>query len=305
MSVEESTRHLVNTALSLQSKGVCVSSVKKACEALLDDKQPAALHTYLQGVETIVTDIEGTTTPIPFVTSVLFPYALEHVENFLKQNYEQSTEQINSMRTEAAKAAQTQPETPLIKDSTHSKEEIIATVVANFKYNSDKNLKVTPMKALQGMIWKNGYASGNLKGKIFNDVAPAFRRWKEQGKKVAIYSSGSIPAQKLLFGNSSDGDLLDLLCGYYDTTTGSKREASSYTAIAASLNAPPSSILFLTDMVPEATAALAAGYKTILLNRPENLLLSVDDQKNSEGILQILDFDCLFPDREAKRRKKE
>eukprot|EP01059_Diplonema_ambulator_P009586 TRINITY_DN194_c1_g1_i1.p1 TRINITY_DN194_c1_g1~~TRINITY_DN194_c1_g1_i1.p1 ORF type:complete len:305 (+),score=85.06 TRINITY_DN194_c1_g1_i1:55-969(+) len=289
----ETDRHLIRTAMSLRNFGVDVSKVREACKDLIKTSHDEAVAGYIEGCSTVVTDIEGTTTPIPFVASVLFPYALERVEEYVKANYKDLKEVIDGMRVQAEADPE---EVPKIPEEAEGVDAVVAGVVENFKYNSKENRKVTAMKSLQGMIWKAGYADGLLKGKVFPDVAPAFQRWTEsKNKKLAIYSSGSVPAQKLLFGQSTSGDLLPFISAHFDTTTGHKRDPASYTAIATALDQPPSTILFLTDIVPEATAAIQAGFKSILLNRPENLLLPECDQLPAEGILQAMDFDAIFP----------
>jgi enolase-phosphatase E1 len=123
---------------------------------------------------------------------------------------------------------------------------------------------------LQGRIWAAGYADGTLRADVFDDVPPALRRWAAAGKSTSIYSSGSVGAQKLLFGHTHYGDLMPLLSGYFDTTTGPKKEAQSYRLIAAAMGVEPGRILFATDVVAEADAAVAAGLQAVILDRPGN-----------------------------------
>ena len=256
---------------------------------------------YIKGVDSVICDIEGTTTPIPFVSTVLFPYSIEKASNFLENNFEKLTDVVNGMRKQAEEDGGDVPQ--IRKDCETT--EIIKDVVANLQHNLKLNRKLTAMKDLQGKIWDGGYKSGELKGAVFNDVAPAFKRWCESGKKVYIYSSGSVAAQKLIFGYSSAGDLLPHLTNHYDLSNiGNKREACSYTKIAEDLGKSDStnSLLFLTDMVPEATAAREAGFKVFLLDRPENLIMSAEDTKTAESFITLKNFDDIFP---GKRTREE
>eukprot|EP01060_Flectonema_neradi_P003216 TRINITY_DN12062_c0_g1_i1.p1 TRINITY_DN12062_c0_g1~~TRINITY_DN12062_c0_g1_i1.p1 ORF type:complete len:279 (+),score=62.46 TRINITY_DN12062_c0_g1_i1:64-900(+) len=258
---------------------------------------------YTKGVDTVICDIEGTTTPIPFVSTVLFPYSTEKAGAFLEANFNEVTDIINGMRSQAETDGGDVPQ--IRKAEGSSKKDIISDVVENLKHNVKLNRKLTSMKDLQGKIWKDGYASGDLKGAVFDDVAPAFKRWSEMGKKVHIYSSGSVAAQKLIFGWSSAGDLLPHLTNHFDlSTTGNKRETVSYTKIANDLKKADAtdSLLFLTDMVPEATAAREAGFKVMLLDRPENLVMSEDDTETAKSMITIKHFNDIFP---SKRQREE
>ena len=134
----------------------------------------------------------------------------------------------------------------------------------------DADVKATGLKQLQGLIWKSGFESGELKAHVYDDVPPALAAWNAAGKDMRIYSSGSVQAQKLFFGHTIAGDLLPHFRGHYDTTTGPKKEAASYQKIAAEFGLPPSEILFLSDVVAELDAARAAGMQTALVVRPGN-----------------------------------
>jgi enolase-phosphatase E1 len=127
--------------------------------------------------------------------------------------------------------------------------------------------KATPLKALQGMIWKQGYEAGELKGHVYPDAVEALRQWHAKGYDLYVYSSGSIQAQKLIFGCSEAGDLTSLFSGYFDTTSGPKREAQSYRHITEAIGCPAGKILFLSDIVEELDAAQAAGMQTCGLAR--------------------------------------
>lgn len=134
----------------------------------------------------------------------------------------------------------------------------------------NRDVKDTALKELQGMIWRSGFESGELVAHVFDDVPPALAAWTDSGLDVRIYSSGSIEAQKLFFGHTAAGDLTAYLRGHYDTTTGPKREAASYTQIAADMRLAPRQILFVSDVGAELDAARAAGMATALAIRPGN-----------------------------------
>jgi enolase-phosphatase E1 len=134
----------------------------------------------------------------------------------------------------------------------------------------DADAKVTGLKQLQGLIWEQGFANGDLRSTLFDDVVPALDHWRENDLEIRIYSSGSIHAQRLFFAHTTAGDLTPRLSGYYDTTTGSKREPASYTAIATDCGLPPNDILFISDLVDELNAAQSAGMMTVLALRTGN-----------------------------------
>jgi len=218
----------------------------------------------------IVLDIEGATTSIRFVYDGLFPFVRENVGRFLDQNWDdpQVQSDVDLIRAQAqsdlAGGAVDAPQVPSGAQATAD------DVSRNVHWQMDQDRKTTGLKSLQGKIWKDGYASGELKGHVYADVPEALHRWNDLGISVYIYSSGSVAAQKLLFGNSEAGDLMPLLSGYFDTTTGPKKEAGSYTAIAASIGAEPSRLVFITDNLDEAIAADAAGLRAFVSLRPGN-----------------------------------
>jgi enolase-phosphatase E1 len=211
----------------------------------------AELHPIaLTDIRAILLDIEGTTTPIAFVHQVLFPYARARVHDHLEQG------DIALLRTEYD-AEPRSPDLPAWDPE------------AYVYWLMDRDRKSTALKALQGRIWEAGYRSGELKGKgeVYADVRPALERWHKAGKTIAIFSSGSVLAQRNLFANTTAGDLSPFLSGYFDTTTGPKREAQSYRQIAAMLRQEPRDILFVSDVTAELDAASAAGMRTALCVR--------------------------------------
>ncbi len=204
-------------------------------------------------IRAVVTDIEGTTTSVSFVYEVLFPYAREHIPAYVRANADDLAGLLDDVRREAG-------------DPSLALEGCIAALLCWM----DEDRKVTPLKTLQGMVWKQGYEAGGSKGHLYPDVAPALRRWKGQGLTLCVYSSGSVDAQKLLFGHSDAGDLTALFSGWFDTTIGGKKEAGSYARIAAGIGVAPREALFLSDNPEELAAASAAGFAVIGLDRPGN-----------------------------------
>ena len=202
-------------------------------------------------IKAVLTDIEGTTSSIAFVKDVLFPYARQHMAAFIRAHAlePEVRKLLQDICAEAGK--------PLDVD------EIIALLLQWI----DEDKKITPLKILQGMIWEQGYREGNYTGHVYQDAAEKLKDWHTQGIKLFIYSSGSIPAQKLLFGHSSYGDMNPLFSGYFDTRTGNKRDANSYRAIAREIKLPASEILFLSDIAEELDAARIAGMQTTQLVR--------------------------------------
>jgi enolase-phosphatase E1 len=194
-------------------------------------------------IAAVVTDIEGTTTPIDFVHKVLFPYA--------RARLEQAVARPDAAGI-VAEVEQMAPGVPAL---------------ATLRRWMDEDAKVTPLKSLQGLIWADGYADGSIKGQIYPDVAPALRRWAHGGLRLYVYSSGSVPAQKQIFGNSVDGDLTGYFSGFFDTRVGAKREPESYDRICIGIGVPPAEVLFLSDVEAELDAAATAGLRTCQLVR--------------------------------------
>lgn len=203
-------------------------------------------------VQAVVTDIEGTTSSISFVKEVLFPYAATHMARFLREHWNEPAvqEQIRAL------AADTGADVASADDADRILQQWIR-----------EDRKATPLKTLQGMIWKAGYQSGAYTAHLYPDTAPALQRWHDAGLPLYVYSSGSIAAQKLFFGYSDAGDLTSLFSGYFDTTTGMKQEVDSYRKIATAIGVPASEIVFLSDIEGELNAAREAGFQTILLDR--------------------------------------
>jgi enolase-phosphatase E1 len=205
-------------------------------------------------VRAVLTDIEGTTSSIAFVKEVLFPYARRALPAFLKARREdpEVARWVDAVAAEIGAASQ---------------DPCIAEVLQGW---IDEDRKHTALKALQGLLWREGYASGDYAAHVYPDAVAALRRWHAQGLALYVYSSGSVAAQKLFFGHSEAGDLLPLFSGHFDTEIGGKRESASYARIADSISMPASDILFLSDVVEELDAARKAGMATVLIDRPQD-----------------------------------
>jgi enolase-phosphatase E1 len=209
----------------------------------------------------ILLDVEGTTSSISFVYDVLFTFARQHVGDFLSQHRLDPAVQA----TAAALAAETGA-----ADATLATPEGTTRLALAAIDLMNRDVKSTPLKSLQGMIWRSGFDSAELVSHVFDDVPAALAQWADSGLDVRIYSSGSIEAQKLFFSHTAAGDLTPHLRGHYDTTTGPKREAASYRAIASDMGMEPREILFISDVGEELDAARQAGMTTALAIRPGN-----------------------------------
>jgi len=203
-------------------------------------------------VQAVLTDIEGTTGSMAFAHDVLFPYADARLDSFLQAHA--NDESVKAALRDAAREAGVDPH-----DTAALAKQLHDWIAAD--------AKVTPLKTLQGLIWADGYAAGELKGHVYPDAADLLRQWHEAGIALYIYSSGSIAAQKLIFGHSIEGDLTPLISGYFDTTSGPKRDADSYATIARIAGVAPANMVFLSDNEAELDAAAAAGLHTIQLAR--------------------------------------
>ena len=203
----------------------------------------------------ILTDIEGTTTSISFVTDILFPYFRTHISELLQLKEQQI---VQDAFDETVRIAKEEDLEELISD---------AQILSKLVNWSIEDRKITPLKTLQGVLWELGYQDGTLKGHVYPDVEPALQAWKKDEIPMGVFSSGSVEAQKLIFGYSISGDLTPYFSAYFDTKTGGKRASETYKKIATSLQINPKSILFLSDIEDELKAAELAGFQTIQLCR--------------------------------------
>jgi enolase-phosphatase E1 len=207
----------------------------------------------------LLLDVEGTTTPVDFVHTTLFSFARERLHAFLAETWSHPETRQDVERLRAEHVAQREA-APAWRDDP-------AGVAAYALWLMDRDRKATGLKSLQGRIWERGYRDGVLVGPVYPDVRPAFERWTRAGRRVAIFSSGSALAQRLIFGHSSAGDLTPFLCGYFDTTVGPKCEAESYGRIAAALGVAGAELVFVSDVAQELDAAASAGLQCALCVR--------------------------------------
>lgn len=241
--------------------------------------------------KSIICDIEGTTSSISFVKETLFPYALKNVEEYLKANWNEDATKtvVTALREQADEDKKAEVEGALTIPAGDS-EDIIPDIVKYVEWQTSRDAKTGSLKTLQGLVWAKGYKDGSIKGHVYDDVSKALEQWTEGGRKVYVYSSGSVDAQKMLFEHSEQGDLVKYLAGHYDTKIGAKTEKDSYEAILKNIEATAEEALFLTDVVAEAKAAKEAGLNVIVLERPGNAELSEDDRKEFTVVKSFADI---------------
>ena len=196
----------------------------------------------------VLLDIEGTTTPSAFIQGRLLPHARQALADWAARI---DLPEVATILAEIRRMVPDQPE------------------LTTLQHWSDRDLKLAPLQRLQGMIWEQGYADGELRGELYPDVAPHLRAWAGRGIRLFTYTSGSIPAQKLIFGHSTAGDLSPLIAGFFDTRIGAKRDPDSYVRLAIGMNMPTSTVAFLSDHEAELDAATTAGMQTCHIVRPD------------------------------------
>lgn len=217
-----------------------------------------------RGISHLLLDIEGTTCPVSFVAEVLFPYAANQLNSYLQQQPHNGQVMALLDEAEAAWAQDADPAALQLRAQPGARVHDYLTLLIQ------QDRKLTALKQLQGLIWERGYAEGVLRSPLFDDVPPALHRWTLQGLVLAVYSSGSVQAQQLLYRHSSAGDLSSCFSHLFDTSSGTKREPRSYSGIAASMGAPASRILFISDALEECIAAEQAGLQVVFSSRPGN-----------------------------------
>lgn len=220
-----------------------------------------------QPVSVVLTDIEGTTTSISFVADELFPYFRENIGDLVAL---QNVSVVKDAFEQTVLLAKEQDGEVL---------ETTTQIIEKLYQWSVEDRKITPLKTLQGVLWDKGYRDGTLKGHVYADVPTKLAEWKAEGKQMAVFSSGSVPAQKLIYGFSVAGDLTPYFSAYFDTTTGGKREAETYAKIAKALNVAANEIVFLSDIKEELEAARASGLQTVQLVR-EGTVAAWDETAN-------------------------
>ncbi|XP_054999573.1 enolase-phosphatase E1-like [Sorex araneus] len=226
--------------------------------------------------------VKGTTTPIAFVKDILFPYIRENVQEYLQTHWEEEEcqQDVSLLRKQAEEDWQLDGAVPIPAAGGSGGEEpaqLMQAVVDNVCWQMSLDRKSTALKQLQGHMWRAAFTAGHVKAEFFEDVVPAVKKWREAGMKVYVYSSGSVEAQKL-FGHSTEGDILELVDGHFDTKIGHKVESESYRKIADSVGCSTNNILFLTDVTGEASAAEAADVHVAVVVRPGNAGVT-DDEK--------------------------
>lgn len=231
------------------------------------------------GLAAILLDIEGTTTPLSFVSEVLFPHAAKRLPDFLARR-RRDPEVDAALRVLAAE---------------HRREEEgggapppFGDGVPYLRHLMAADRKSTGLKLLQGLVWKEGYDRGEIRGQVFADVPPALRSWRQAGVRLRIFSSGSVLAQRLLFSTTPAGDLTPLFEGFHDTGTGSKHEPGSYCRIAEATGLEPRWILFLSDAPAELDAASEAGLQTCLAVRPGNRAVTGNSHPRVQSFAEIV-----------------
>ncbi|KAA2284513.1 acireductone synthase [Arenimonas fontis] len=226
----------------------------------------------------ILTDIEGTTSSISFVKDVLFPYARRALPGFVAEHGHEPEVRHWLDQVAAENGG-------LCQD---------AMIVETLQGWIDQDRKHTALKALQGMIWRWGYEHGEYRAHFYPDAAEALRRWHAAGHVISVYSSGSVPAQKLFFAHAEGGDLSGLVSHWFDTEIGGKREAGSYRCIVDTLGVPAGQVLFLSDVVEELDAARDAGLDTVLLDRRQDYPRPRLDEA-CHGHRRVEDFSAIRP----------
>ncbi len=240
-------------------------------------------------ISTILLDIEGTTTPVEFVYQTLFPYAIRKLEPFLRQHLREPD--IKSLIRHLQLQHRTDEQQGL--KPSHwvdgDEEAMLRSCVEYCLWLTAKDSKFTALKSLQGKIWQDGYASGELHGQVYRDVPPAFDRWRRQNREICIYSSGSVLAQQLLFRSISSGDLTRQITAFFDTSVGPKTEINSYRKIADFLLREPRDFVFVSDAVKEVEAAQDSGMQAILCGR------NLSTTHLAKQTKVIHSFDEIFP----------
>tara|TARA_R110001592_G_scaffold214273_4_gene467194 strand:- start:298 stop:1044 length:747 start_codon:yes stop_codon:yes gene_type:complete len=209
-------------------------------------------------IAAVVTDIEGTTSSIGFVHDVLFPYALKHIGNFVREH----SEERDVMRVLVRISANT-------GIALHKLEDIIKLLQQWIREDS----KDTELKALEGMLWEKGYKQGLYQAHVYPEVPEVLQGWQQEERNIYVYSSGSIKSQQLFFRFSECDDMRLLFSGYFDTTIGPKTEVKSFIKLAEAIALRPEAIMFISDVKEELDAAAYAGFQTIWMLRPEETAL--------------------------------
>jgi enolase-phosphatase E1 len=222
----------------------------------------------ITGLQHVLLDIEGTTCPVSFVGDVLFPYSQQQLPLFLAEQAQNPIVKDLIDQVFEAWNQDTDPEAVSLGKRYAAKNIEAASNYLSWLIGKDR--KLTPLKELQGLIWRQGYDKGILKAPLYADVPEALKRWHESGVKLSVYSSGSVNAQKLLYQHSTYGDLSNLFDHWFDTNTGGKHYPESYVTIAKALNTNPDQVVLISDRKSELEAAQEAGFKVLFSQREGN-----------------------------------
>lgn len=285
-------------------------------------------------IQHILLDIEGTTCPVSFVSDVLFPYALAALPSYLANHHEDQRLQELQQELLISWQSEQDPEAQLLyqhalsqskntgndhvndkdsdrerervqaEDNTHSQDEGEGQLLGHgqqrtmllpfLHWLNRRDIKLTAWKDLQGLIWQEGYNSGALKAALFPEVADTLRRWHQQGYVLSVYSSGSVSAQKLLYGHSENGDLTSLFSHWFDTRIGLKQETQSYRRILAELRADADAVLFISDSLAELQAASSLGIHCWLSDRTGNPGNTTQSNHNFPSLRELHELDRIM-----------
>jgi enolase-phosphatase E1 len=262
------------------------SRPNKPKSRLTKKKRPGKRNAGPSATRIILLDIEGTTTPPEYVHDVVYPFLLENMRDFMLRHEEDPTigADVESLRKQYLTEDQDDPDLPV-----WNKHMPINSSVGYMGWLMLKSNSPTALKALQGRILAEAYAKGHLRGAVYPDVRPALERWVRQTRANCIFSSGSVIEQRLLFANSTAGDLSPFLRAYFDTLVGEKKETKSYRRIAQELGTAAREVLFVSDVAAELHAARAAGMETVLCIRGGTHLTGSWDGR------KVRSFDEIFP----------
>ncbi len=262
----------------------------------------------------ILLDIEGTTCPVSFVSGTLFPYAARELGPYLERHRDDA--EVRTLVDAVIEGWQQDPEPQaqqLLKDARQqasqregsksaerSTPRLDSELIAPYlQWLIAVDRKFTPLKELQGMVWQEGYARGELIGTLFDEVPDALRQWHRQGLVLGVYSSGSVAAQKLLYGHSQAGDLRPLFSHWFDTHIGSKHDFKSYKRICEAMGTKPQQVLFVSDSEEELQAASAAKLQLAYSNREDHPVQGQEPihehTMDIEGVQQINNLTQLKP----------
>lgn len=260
----------------------------------LECSTPTTIPLVPRDAKLLLLDIEGTTTSISFVKDVLFPFVLENLdEHVSKMDADALVESVTALRMDVEALDTNHPSRVQMADAflDFDMADLVAvrsSIIEHVKALMAHDVKATGLKALQGKMWKAGYNSGELVGHLYSDFIPMLQWCKSNDVKVCIYSSGSIGAQKLLFGHTSEGDITSYFDAHFDTTSGSKRESTSYGTIASKLGVKPNEVIFVTDLEAEARAARDGGMTAVMAVRPGNAPLGEEAKQELPVVRSLL-----------------